>query len=147
MQEGVRKMPRHRSSSSRQSWQEGAILDEVRHITSLAARSEPRIVTLGPLLFFSTESGDAWVLDPEDASALCLAKYGDALESNIVETADSFSIPWNARFQIEGPAMLFYESSGQLKTVLGYPVREIERQIHRMYSQRQRSASARIKWL
>ena len=128
-------MRRSRTSSSRLSPQEVSVLGEVRHIVSLAARRESRIVTLGPLLFFSTESGDAWMLDPEDEYALCLARDGEALEPGIVETAESFSIPWSARFRIDGPAMVIDEASGRIRTILGYPVREIQLWIRRLRSQ------------
>jgi hypothetical protein len=59
------------------------------------------------------------VLDPEDEYALCLARDGDALESGIVETAESFSISWSARFRIDGPAMVVDEASGRIRTILG----------------------------
>lgn len=48
--------------------------------------------TLGPLLFFSTETGDAWVLDPADHLALCLARDGEPLPANIIETPDTVRV-------------------------------------------------------
>jgi hypothetical protein len=39
--------------------------DEVHYIQSRAAQYDSRIVTIGPLLLFSTETGDAWMLDPQ----------------------------------------------------------------------------------
>jgi len=55
---------------------------------------------------------------------------------HVVETAESFAIPWNSRYRIEGLAMVFEEASGRLRSVLGYPVREIEQGIRRMKSSR-----------
>ena len=52
------------------------VLREVDYIVKRAARCDPRFVTLGQLLFFSTDTGDAWMLDPEDHLALCLATAG-----------------------------------------------------------------------
>jgi len=46
---------------------------------------------LGQLVFFSTETGDAWLLDPEDRMALCLAKEGSRLPVQIVETATRYA--------------------------------------------------------
>ena len=40
------------------------IQDEVDYIISRAGECDARVVTLGPLVFFSTEAGDAWLLDP-----------------------------------------------------------------------------------
>ena len=56
--------------------QPNVVLREVDYIVERAARCDPRFVTLGQLLFFSTDTGDAWMLDPEDHLALCLAKAG-----------------------------------------------------------------------
>ena len=72
------------------------IRSEATYIVERAMEGDARIVTLGPLLFFSTETGDAWMLDPADHLALCLAKAGEPLPASIVETADTFMIEWSA---------------------------------------------------
>src|ERR1700736_5190448 len=46
--------------------QPNVVLREVDYIVERAARCDPRFVTLGQLLFFSTDTGGAWMLDPED---------------------------------------------------------------------------------
>src|SRR5262249_61433202 len=51
-----------------------------------------RIVTLGQLIFFSTETGDAWLLDWEDGLAARLAWDGDPEPIHIEETEANFSI-------------------------------------------------------
>jgi hypothetical protein len=50
---------------------------EVEYIVRRAAERNARVVTLGPFVFFSTETGDAWLLDPSDHLALCLARDGN----------------------------------------------------------------------
>lgn len=115
-----------RNPRAPRSWKNVSVGREAEYVASLAARRDARIVTLGPLLFFSTETGDAWVLDPEDGLALCLARDGDPIPADIVETPESFAVPWNSHYRIEGPAMTFIEASGRVRTVFGYPVREIE---------------------
>ena len=57
-----------------------------------------RVVRFGQLVFFSTETGDAWMLDPADGLARCLARDGVALPAGIVETPDRFGIEWNASY-------------------------------------------------
>src|SRR5436190_24003172 len=42
------------------------LADEVRYIQRRAADHDGRIVTIGQLVLFSTETGDAWLLDPGD---------------------------------------------------------------------------------
>jgi hypothetical protein len=98
-----------------------SILGETRHIISLAEDCNSRVVTLGTLLFFSTETGDAWVLDPGDNLALCLARDGVEQHFTITEDAVRFSIEWNAQYRIDGDAFTVIEKSGQVKTILGYP--------------------------
>ena len=45
------------------------LADEVRYIQRRAADHDGRIVTVGQLILFSTETGDAWLLDPADQLA------------------------------------------------------------------------------
>jgi hypothetical protein len=44
------------------------------------------LVTVGPLVLFSTQSGDAWVLDPSDQLAARLARDGDPEPIDLEET-------------------------------------------------------------
>ena len=55
------------------------LADEVRYIQNRAADHDARIITLGPLVLFSTETGDAWLLDPADHLALRLARDGEGV--------------------------------------------------------------------
>jgi hypothetical protein len=53
-------------------WVEGKtfrLADEVRYMQRRAAQRQSRIVTIGQLVLFSTETGDAWLLDPSDLLA------------------------------------------------------------------------------
>jgi hypothetical protein len=53
------------------------LADEVRYIQRRAARHDGRIVSIGQLVLFSTETGDAWLLDPSEQLAAQLAHDGD----------------------------------------------------------------------
>src|SRR5271169_3799711 len=53
------------------------LADEVRYIQRRAADRHGRVVTVGQLVLFSTETGDAWLLDPSDQLAARLARDGD----------------------------------------------------------------------
>jgi hypothetical protein len=50
------------------------LADEVCYMQRRAAQRQSRIVTVGPLVLFSTETGDAWLLDPSDQLAAPLAR-------------------------------------------------------------------------
>jgi hypothetical protein len=68
------------------------LADEVRHIQRCAAQYEGHLVTVGALALFSTDTGDAWLLDPADRPAARLAREGDPEPFYIEETDTSFAI-------------------------------------------------------
>jgi hypothetical protein len=82
-------------------------------------------VTLGPLVFFSTETGDVWMLDPADGLALCLARDGEPLAVQITETETRFAIEWTSTYQIQGKAFAVTDQLGRTRTIVGYPTEEI----------------------
>jgi len=98
---------------------------EVDYIVRRAAERDARVVTLGPLVFFSTQTGDAWLLDPSDHLALCLARDGDPRPVNISESEGTFAIDWEMTYQISGDRFIVADRSGQSRTIIGYPMREI----------------------
>ena len=114
-------------------WVEGKnwrLADEVRYIQRRAAAHDGRIVTLGQLLLFSTESGDAWLLDPSDQLATPLARDGDPLPIHIEETHTNFAIGWTGAYQINGAAFVYRDKdSGNVRTILGYPTQRITHEI------------------
>jgi hypothetical protein len=100
------------------------VLREVDYVVARAAESDARVVTLGQLVFFSTQTGDAWLLDPEDRLALRLANRGDRLPVHIVETATRFAIEWNASYTFEDDAFIVTDASGA-RAILGYPIADL----------------------
>jgi len=77
----------------------------VRYIQRRAANHDGRIVTVGQLVLFSTETGDAWVLDPADRLAARLEREGGSEPTHIEETDTTFAIGWKGCYRIEGPAI------------------------------------------
>ena len=100
---------------------------EVDYIIQRAQEHDARIVRLGTLVLFSTQTGDAWILDAEDELALCLVRSGERQPYRIIETSTNFGIEWAGNYYIEGERFLVTESSGQVRTIFGYPTREILR--------------------
>jgi hypothetical protein len=110
------------------------LAEEVRYIQRRAARYDGRIVTLSQLLLFSTETGDAWLLDPSDQLATPIARDGDALSVHIEETDTNFSIGWMGLYRIEGAAFVYWDrDSGSVRTILGYPTHRITHEITNMF--------------
>ena len=98
------------------------LADEVRYIQQRAANHDRRIVTIGQLILFSTETGDAWLLDRTDLLAARLARDGEAATIQIVETAATFAIEWTGSYRINGPAFVYSDrDTGRVITILGYP--------------------------
>lgn len=102
------------------------LADEVRYIQRRAANRDGRIVTIGQLVLFSTETGDAWLLDPADQFAARLAREGQNEPVHIEETDTTFAIGWKGRYRIEGAAFVYSDhDTGRVITILGYPIDEL----------------------
>jgi hypothetical protein len=98
------------------------LADEIRSITRRAANHDGRIVTIGQLTLFSSETGDAWIIDRDDHLALRLASQGDPEPFHIEETETSFAIDWKGHYRIEGAAFVYTDrDTGRTTTVIGYP--------------------------
>ena len=121
-----------RKSSQRgaaKQWVEGKsfrLADEVRYIQKKASEHDSRVVAIGQLVLFSTETGDAWLLDVTDQLAAPLARDGDPEPIHLEETDTSFAIGWKGQYRIDGPAFIYMDrDSGRIRTILGYPTQKI----------------------
>ena len=99
---------------------------EIKYIQRRAAEHDGRLVSVGPLVLFSTQSGDAWVLDPSDQLAARLARDGDPEPIDLEETDTNFAIGWKGNYRIEGRAFVYADrESGRVTAILGYPTAKI----------------------
>jgi hypothetical protein len=81
--------PKKIQSGPGKQWMEGKdfrLAKEIKYIQRQAAKHDGRFVTIGPLVFFSTETGDAWMLDPSCQLAARLARNGDPEPIDFEET-------------------------------------------------------------
>ena len=97
------------------------LADEIRYIQRRAAAHDGRVVTVDQLLLFSTETGDAWLLDPSDHLAARLARDGDPESIAFEETDTSFQIAWPGSYRLDGPAFVYTDRHSRVSTILGYP--------------------------
>jgi hypothetical protein len=122
---GRRKIPR----GLEKRWVEGKrfrLADEVRYIQDRAAEHDGRFVTVGPLALFSTDTGDAWLLDPVDRLAARLARDGDREPIDIEEAETNFAIGWKGHYHLEGDVFVYSDrKSGRVVSILGYPTHRI----------------------
>jgi hypothetical protein len=102
------------------------LADEIRYIQRRAAAYDGRFVTVGPLALFSTDTGDAWLLDPADHLAAQLARDGDPEPIHFEETDTTFAIGWKGNYRIDGEAFVYIDrDSARIVTILGYPAARI----------------------
>jgi len=98
------------------------LANEVRYIQRRAADHDSHILTIGQPVLFSTETGDAWLLDPADQLAARLARDGQSEPIHIEETDTTFAIGWKGRYRIDGPAFVYSDhDTGRVATIIGYP--------------------------
>lgn len=89
------------------------------------------MISIGPLVFFSTETGDAWILEPAGQLATRLAIDGDPLPVLIEETETEYAIGWQGRYRIEGAAFIYEDNRiGRVTAIRGYPVKLLQRVIN-----------------
>ncbi len=106
------------------------LADEVRYIQRRAAQNDSRIVSIGSLLLFSTETGDAWMLDPADHLATPIARQGAALSVHIEDTDTNFAVAWMGNYRIDGDLFIYRDrDSGNARSIFGYPTQQIAQQI------------------
>jgi hypothetical protein len=98
------------------------LADEIGYIQDKAADHDGRIVTIGQLILFSTDTGDAWLLDVTDQLAARLARDGDPEPIYLEETDTSFAIEWKGHYRIERSAFVYADRD---TTILGYPTQKI----------------------
>jgi len=114
-------------------WVEGKsfrLADEVRYIQKKAANRDSRVVSFGQLVLFSTETGDAWLLDVSDQLAVRVATDGDPEPVQLEETDTSFAIGWKGQYRIDGSAFVYSDrETGRVTTILGYPMQAIARAV------------------
>jgi hypothetical protein len=121
-----RRTIRRRPSRTAIAGKDFHLADEIAYIQRRAAEHDARFVTVGPLVLFSTETGDAWLLDPIDHLAARVARDGDPEKLYFEETETSFAIGWKGNYQIDGDAFVFIDrEAARITTVLGYPTRRL----------------------
>ena len=102
------------------------LAEEIRYMQRRAAEHDARMVTIGPLALFSTDTGDAWLLDPNDHLAARLARDGDPESIHFEETDTTFAIGWKGKYQLDGDAFVYVDrDTARVVTILGYPVDRI----------------------
>jgi hypothetical protein len=121
----------HKRTAQRQSRQSLHLAKEIGSIQRRAADHDGRIVSVGPLVFFSTDTGDAWILEPADGLACRLAIGGDPIGIPFDETETGYAIGWQGHYRIEGELFSYEDRSTHRRIAIGgYPVHLLRRVIN-----------------
>ena len=105
---------------------------EAEYIVARAQAGDARVVVIGPLVFFSTESGDAWALDTEDRFAMPLCRGGEAQPYRVTHRSHQFLVEWPGHYEMGDEEFTFARNDGsRVVTTIGYPVAAIRDAIAR----------------
>ena len=121
------KPPRRRKRLSRQA--KVNITQEANHIIQCAQNGDGRVVAMGQFVFFSTATGDAWLLEPGEQLAMELARHGEEQAFTILETPHNVAIKWELAYQIRDGSFITISEKGRITTIQGYPIDEIQEMI------------------
>ena len=105
------------------------ITKEANYIIQCAQNGDGRVVAIGQFVFFSTATGDAWLLEPGEQLALELARHGEEQAFTILETPHNVAIEWALAYQIRDDSFITISESGRITTIQGYPIDEIQEMI------------------
>lgn len=100
---------------------------EVDYIVKCAEQGQCTMVRLKSCILFSTEDGDAWLLDADDGSAACVCWHGARQPVKVVEDQTTFFIEYDTAIQIAG-GVFRVDSLNPLigkRAIMGYPVESL----------------------
>lgn len=104
------------------------IVQELRHIRKCANDGDMHTITYGPLFFFSTDTGDAWLLDTEDHLAACVMRDYELVDITI--TPD-LAIAWPGSYRIGDHQFHYDDANGKTTIYWGYPTAALMGEIHK----------------
>jgi len=104
------------------------IKKKIDYIINRAKREDSRKVQSGGLLLFSTQTGDAWILDTEDKLAICLMRGGEKQNYKIIDTPTQFGFDWDYNYFIDNDNDCFItiDKKGMERKIYGYPVNDLK---------------------
>lgn len=97
------------------------INEMVKDMINSAINGEEKIESLGNFIFFSTHSGEAWMLDHRESLALRLADGYEPLSYTIMETDKQFYVEWKEKFDIVDGTFIAI-NNGKQSMFFDYPV-------------------------
>lgn len=102
-----------------------SINKEIAYLLDCTMNGLSKVISLNKLILFSTDDGDAWMIDSEDKGALCLMRGFERQPFTAFDTEDHFYVKWELRYIIDGERFLVKGDDGKVAAYFNYPVLEI----------------------
>jgi hypothetical protein len=119
------------------------LMSSVREIQDQAIQRKKTNSELGVFFFYSTEEGDAWVLEMTGCDSVQVARDGEALEPPIDEDPETIEVNWTHMFDFRNKQLEFTAYSDKsVQLMSDAPSREISaamRRIRKKFSKEQLS--------
>ncbi len=108
-------------------------MSSVREIQDQAIQRKKTSSELGVFFFYSTEEGDAWVLEMTDCDCIQVARDGVALEPPIDENSETIEVNWSHMFGFRNKQLeLTAYSDKSVQVMTDAPSKEISAAIRRI---------------
>jgi len=100
---------------------------EVDYIIDKALKGSCTLIRVKSCILFSSDDGDAWLLDADDNRALCLVWRGERQPFRITEDEKTFYVEYDGVFDVTGPAFRVASDNPKIgqRTIFGYSTRDI----------------------
>lgn len=115
---------------------------ECEEIIAAELRGEPKGmmtssgVACRPFVLFSTGIGDAWLLEPDEALAMCLVWHGERQTVALRDDPARLEVEWDCTYELLGD--FFHVSSEHpvigTRAIGGYPLEDVRRLLDRAQS-------------
>ncbi len=109
------------------------VTEEVGILQRAAVNKEETMKIIGVFIFFSTATGDAWLLELTDLDAVIVAKSGEKIDTEIIENAETIEVNWTHRFKIKNKNFVTTAyANNEIETYDNYPTPTINSAIQKM---------------
>lgn len=110
-----------------------SLLAEIEKVQQAAAEKKQTLRELGVFIFFSSEEGDAWLLEMTEQDLVQVAAEGNALEAPVDENPETIEINWSHSFQIRDRQMYLTSYEDKKETILeDAPTQQVNAAIRRL---------------
>ena len=118
-----------------------SLQNEINAIQKMASKSKFKVRELGVFILFSTEKGDAWLLEVTESDALQLAAEREIMTVDLEENPETIEIHWTHTFEVKNKQFIITDyKDKKVETIENYPTHAISaaiKRIKRKYSPEQ----------